>query len=152
MKILASILTLLFLYAAPATAHDGTAHKHGLTIEGAWAPHTGKRTMSAAAYMVIKNQGDSADALISIKSPAAENSMLHESKEVDGIMRMEHVHALSIPSGGTAKLAPGGHHIMLMHLAEPLKRGEVFPLTLTFEKAGDVTIMVEITGIGGPKK
>ena len=152
MKILASALTLLCLYVVPATAHDGTAHKHGLTIEGAWAPHTGKRTMSAAVYMVIKNQGDKADALVSLETPAAENSMLHESKEVDGVMQMEHVHALSIPAGGMAELAPGGHHVMLMRLAKPLKRGEVFPLTLTFEEAGDVTIMVEITGIGGPKK
>lgn len=151
MKFLGTLIAAILAFSIPSMAHDTGDHQHGLTIENAWAPHTGKRTMSAAIYLSIKNDGKQADFLTGVSSEAANMAMLHESKEVEGIMRMEHVEALEIPAGGSASLTPGGHHIMLMQLVAPLKRGEVFPLTLSFEKAGDVAITVEITGIGGPQ-
>jgi len=144
------ILLLSFLISEPLFAHDSIDHNQGISIEQAWAPHTGKRTMSAAVYMTIRNDGDQKDTLIEVKTDQAAQSMLHQSKDVNGIMRMEHVERLDIPAGGTVQLAPGGHHIMLMQLAHPLKRGDVFPLDLVFEKAGKVRIFVEIVGIGGP--
>jgi len=64
---------------------------------------------------------------------------------------MDHVARLDIPAHGAVSLSPGGHHIMLMQLAHPLKRGDSFPLTLIFEKAGPIQITVAITGIGGPE-
>ncbi|MBV1900442.1 MAG: copper chaperone PCu(A)C [Kordiimonadaceae bacterium] len=122
-----------------------------LVISQPWAAHTGKRTMSAAAYFTISNTGNTADTLTGVKSDSAEMSTLHRSYEEDGIMRMDHIPALQIPAGGQVALSPGGYHIMLMQLAIPLKRGETFPLTLVFEKAGEVPVIVNITGIGGPE-
>lgn len=136
---------------APVTAHESESHDHKLTIDQPWAPHTGRRTMSAAVYFSVHNASAKADALVAVKTDVAEMAMLHRSYEEDGIMRMDHVEALDIPAGGTAALEPGSYHIMLMRLKAPLKRGDYFPLTLVFEKAGDVTTMVEITGIGGPE-
>jgi len=51
---------------------------------------------------------------------------------------------LEIPAGKTVELAPGGYHVMLMELAAPLKEGSTFDLTLTFEKAGEKTVSVEV--------
>ena len=133
-----------------AYAHNDESHKQTLAIEGAWAPHTGKRTHSAAIYFKITNHGSAPDMLIGVDTPAANSSTLHQSKEVDGIIRMDHVPSLTIPAESSVSLQPGSYHIMLMMLPTPLKRGEIFPLTLSFEHAGDVTITVEITGIGGP--
>jgi len=146
----AAVLVLLTT-GISAYAHDDESHKQALMIEGAWAPHTGKRTHSAAIYFKIINEGSEPDVLIAVDTPAANSATLHESKEVDGIMRMDHVPALTIPAGSSVSLQPGSYHIMLMMLAAPLKRGEIFPLTLSFEHAGNVTITVEITGIGGPE-
>lgn len=154
MKILAKIFAAIlvsFSLAGPAFTHDNNSHDHMLTIDQPWAPHTGKRTMSAAIYLVVHNGGEEDDTLVDVKSDVAEMTTLHRSYEQDGIMRMDHIEALDVPAGGSAKLSPGGYHIMLMQLEAPLKRGEHFPLTLVFEKAGDVTVMVEITGIGGPE-
>jgi periplasmic copper chaperone A len=156
-KIMIAVLSLtIILGVLPmghAYAHDGDTHDHGLTVEAAWAPHTGKRKMSAAIYLRIINAGTANDALVSVHTPVAMSAALHTSRETDdGIMRMEHLEQLVIPARGTAMLSPGKHHIMLMRLKAPLKRGEVFPLTLSFKRAGDVVIFVEITGIGGPKK
>lgn len=146
----ATLLAVLSL-ATPALSHDTDKHDHMLTIDQPWAPHTGKRTMSAAVYLALHNGGKEDDALINVKSDVAEMTTLHQSYEEDGIMRMDHVDALAIPAGGSAALSPGGYHVMLMQLSAPLKRGEHFPLTLVFEKAGEITVMVEITGIGGPE-
>lgn len=151
MKQLLSILAACILAATSSFAHDNGEHEHALLIEGAWAPHTGKRTMSAAVYLTIKNEGESDDTLNSISTEVAETSMLHESKMVDGVMVMEHVEEISIPAGNDVAFEPGALHVMLMSLTEPLKRGAAFEITLHFEKAGDVPVVVEITGIGGPE-
>lgn len=144
---LAALMTL-FAGFQPAVAESEPS---SLVISQPWAAHTGKRTMSAAAYFTISNTGDTADTLIGVKSDSAKMSTLHRSYEEGGIMRMDHIPALQIPAGGQVALSPGGYHIMLMQLAIPLKRGETFPLTLVFEKAGEVPVTVNITGIGGPE-
>lgn len=151
-KLFAAALILLPFQSVTVYAHGDTEqHAHKLTIDQPWAPHTGKRTMSAAVYLKMHNGGPESDTLVNVRSDVAEMTMLHRSYEEDGIMRMDHVEALEVPAGGSAALSPGSYHIMLMRLAAPLKRGEHFPLTLEFEKAGPVTVMVEITGIGGPE-
>ncbi|MEZ5406983.1 MAG: copper chaperone PCu(A)C [Acidimicrobiales bacterium] len=68
-----------------------------------------------------------------------------DSSAADGAMVMQEVKGgLEIPAGETVELAPGGYHVMLMELAEPLKEGATFDLTLTFENAGEKTVNVEV--------
>ncbi len=147
---LTGLFTALFMFSAPIYSFD-ESHVQGIEVIQPWAPNTGKRTMSAAVYFKIKNHSSEDDKLISVASDLAERVMLHRSLEEDGIMRMRHMEELTIPAGGEAALEPGNYHIMMMQLAQPLKRGETFPLTLEFEKAGKMNILVEITGIGGPE-
>jgi copper(I)-binding protein len=59
-------------------------------------------------------------------------------------MRMRQVSSIDVPAGGTVSLQPGGLHIMLIDLKEPLRQGETFPLTLTFAKAGKVAVDVPV--------
>ena len=127
------------------------ANAASIEVTDAWAPHTGKRTMSAAVYLKIHNKGSADDALIEVKSDVANMTMLHRSYEEDNIMRMDHVETMPVAQGRTAELAPGAYHIMLMGLEAPLKRGEKFNIQLVFEKAGEITVPVDITGIGGPQ-
>jgi copper(I)-binding protein len=152
MKSLIALALLMLAFLPASFAHDTAEHSHGLLIEKAWAPHTGKRTMSAAIYLTIKNESAEEDTLTGVSTEAANMSMLHESKMVDGVMIMEHIERLPIPAGGAVSLSPGALHLMLMQLAEPLKRGSATQITLHFEKAGDVPVIVEITGIGGPEE
>lgn len=68
-----------------------------------------------------------------------------DSSTAEEAMVMQEVKGgLAIPAGGTVELAPGGYHVMLMELAEPLKEGTTFDLTLTFENAGEQTVDVEV--------
>jgi len=55
---------------------------------------------------------------------------------------------LTIEPGKTVKLAPGGYHLMLMDLKNPLKQGDKLPLTLEFEKAGKVQVSFDVQGVG----
>ena len=70
-------------------------------------------------------------------------------KVVNGTMQMrELAGGLPIPADGTAVLKPGSYHVMLIGLKKPLKEGETFPLTLTFEKAGKITVDVPVKAMG----
>ena len=65
-------------------------------------------------------------------------------------MRMRAVENIPVPANGQTALEPGGYHIMLIGLKQALKEGGSFPLTLTFEKAGSVTVQVPVQKAGAP--
>jgi copper(I)-binding protein len=60
------------------------------------------------------------------------------------MMRMRQLQALDLPAGQAVKLAPGGYHLMLMGLKQPLKDGDKVPLTLEFEDAQRVRSKVVV--------
>lgn len=127
-----------------ATASGATATIGDLVITGAWA-RPAEQGGSTAVYMVIQNNGESDDALHDVAAPAVtDEAMLHESKMVDNVMIMEHVHQIDIPAGGSATLERGGLHIMLIDVKEELKVGARISVTLHFEHAGTLTLDVPV--------
>jgi len=79
---------------------------------------------------------------------------VHQTSAVNGVMQMRPVAAVKVPHGQLVTFGPGGLHVMLMGLKQPLKQGDSFPLTLTFTKAGDVTVnaMVQSAGAMSPTR
>jgi copper(I)-binding protein len=65
---------------------------------------------------------------------------------------MRPVEAIEIPAGQTVTLQPGGFHLMLIGLKEPLIQGQAVPVTLRFERAGEVPVMLAVqpAGARGP--
>lgn len=117
-----------------------------LTVEAAWARATPPGAPTGAAYFVVDNPGDG-DRLVSVSTPVAERAELHRSVEAEGSSRMEHLSEVDIPAGDRVRFAPRGYHVMLMELGAPLDEGARFPLTLSFERAGDMTVEVEVEAI-----
>jgi len=117
-----------------------------LTIVEAWARATPVKT--GAAYISVRNDGDTADRLTGVSSDVAQMTHLHQSKEENGVMQMRPVDGIDLPPHATVTLKPGGNHVMLMGLANPLKAGDTFPLALTFEKAGATTVTVTVKPAG----
>ena len=79
--------------------------------------------------------------------------MLHEMTTANGVMTMRMLtDGIVIPAHGEIALKPGSYHLMLEDLKRPLKEGESFKGSLTFEKAGtaDVTFSVELMGAKAP--
>lgn len=134
------IVALGLIFGRPAGAGD-------ITVVEAWARATPPGAKSGAAYFSFKNSG-AADRLIGATTPAARRPELHTHIKDGGVMRMRPIDGVDIPAGGMAMMAPGGDHVMLMGLAGPLKKGASFPMTLTFERSGAVTIQVSVRGIG----
>jgi periplasmic copper chaperone A len=145
LKVIALIGTFL-LSLAPLTAQGQTT---SIQVDHVWARASTGQT--GAVYMTIANKGPADDRLVSAATPVAGQVQLHTEINDNGIMKMRPVPGIDVKSGGQTTLGPGGFHVMLIGLKQPLKEGESFPLTLTFENAGklDVSVKVEKAGSMG---
>jgi copper(I)-binding protein len=125
--------------ALPAMAAD-------IMVEDAYARSSSMSAKTGAAFMMIHNHGATDDRLIGAASPAAKMVQLHTHEEdANGVMKMMHVEeGFALPADGMIKMQRGGHHIMFMGITEPFEQGKMLPLTLTFEKAGQVEIEVPV--------
>lgn len=137
------LFAVLALPAAPVLACE-TFTLGDLTIEHAWSRATTGADRPGVFYVEITNNGSADDALVGITTSAAGMPMLHETVVTDGIASMPHAMSIPVPAGQNVQLAPGGYHGMLMGLTTALKDGDSFPLTLTFQNAGEITVPVEV--------
>ncbi len=122
-----------------------------LTVSNPWARASAGKAKNGAAYLVIANRGQEVDRLLRIASPVAKKAEVHISTVKDGIMMMRPVKAVEVSPGEPTVMKPGALHIMLMGLVAPLKKGDSFALTLTFEKAGSIEVRVIVDKIGAMK-
>lgn len=100
---------------------------------------------NSAAYMVIANSGKEPDHLVGGKADVAKAIEIHEIIMEGDMMRMQPVQGgIEVPAGGQVELKPGGYHVMLIGLTRDLNAGDKFPLTLQFEKGGEVTVEAEV--------
>jgi periplasmic copper chaperone A len=132
-----------------ATSAFAADYKVGnISIDHAWARATPSAVKNGAAFMTVSNSG-SADKLVSVTGAVAKEIQIHSMVTEAGMMRMREVRSLDIPASGKVELKSGGYHVMLMGLPDGLKDGTKFPLTLKFEKAGEVTVQVTVEKAGG---
>jgi copper(I)-binding protein len=101
-------------------------------------------TGNSAAYMILRNNGDTADRLLKAESDAANAVELHKTTMEGNMMKMAPVENIEIPAKGQAELKPGDLHVMLIGLKRELKAGEKFKLKLQFEKAGMQEIEADV--------
>jgi periplasmic copper chaperone A len=135
------------LFAAPARADDVKAGD--LTISQGWARATPRGAKVGGGYLTIQNGGSAPDRLVSASTDVAGKVEIHEMTMSNGVMKMRPLEkGLTVEPGKTVKLAPGGYHLMLMDLKNPLKQGEKVPVTLDFEKAGKVGVSLDVEGVG----
>jgi copper(I)-binding protein len=115
-------------------------------VEEPWARATAPGAKIGAGYMKISSRA--ADRLIGAASPAAARVELHLTTKQGDVMRMREVKAYDIPAGGSFALEPGGAHLMLVDLKAPLKEGARVPMTLRFERAGEVKVELQVRALG----
>lgn len=139
-----AVTAVLVLFATACSGDDG------VSIGDPWARTSAGMADAGAAYMQITG-GDADDRLVSVSVPPSIAGMaqVHESSMSDDgtgkmMMSMQEVEGIDISAGSTVVLEPGGYHIMMMNLAEPLENGSSFTITLTFETAGDVEVTVTV--------
>jgi len=139
------VVAACLVVASPALTQTGQ-----LEVSDAWARATPAKAENGVAYLTIWTP--TPDRLVSVSSPVAKTAELHTMEMAGMVMKMRPLAGLDIPAGQSVTLKPGGEHIMLMGLNGPLREGQSFPLTLTFEKAGarEVTVPVGKAGAAGP--
>src|SRR5882757_8362086 len=135
------------LFASPVRAEDIKAGD--LVITQAWSRATPGGAKIAGGYLTIENRGTAPDRLIGGSGDIAGKVEVHEMATKDGVMTMRPLDkGLAIEPGKTVKLAPGGYHLMMFDLKHQLKQGDKVPVTLEFEKAGKVTLSLDVQGVG----
>ena len=132
---------VLIAIASPITAwaqestDDGEARM--IRVEDAWSRATPPGVDVGAGYFALINAGQAMDRLVGAESPVAQRVQVHRTVEEDDTTSMEHqADGVIIPPGSRIEFAPGGYHLMLMQLEEPLEEGDEFPVTLRFKGAG----------------
>lgn len=126
------------LLAAPAYAE--------IMVKDAYLRSSTPTSASGAAFMTLMNDGAEDDRLIAVSSDVAGKVELHtHSEDENGVMRMSEIEeGIPVPAGGMHMLARGGDHVMFMGLTGPLEQGSEVPVTLTFEKAGEMQVMIPV--------
>lgn len=122
-----------------------------LRVQEPWLRATPKGAKVAGGFAAFVNPG-SADRLVGAAFPAvAGKTEIHEMTMSGGMMTMRPLpNGLEIPAGGRIDFKPGGFHLMLMDLKQPLVEGQTIEGTLVFEKAGAVPVKFPVMAIGAP--
>ncbi|URN12700.1 copper chaperone PCu(A)C [Streptomyces radiopugnans] len=129
------------LLTGAATA-CGTSSGPELTVEGAYVPEpvTAER---AGGFLVVRNDGDTADRLVSAASDISGDVQIHETSGG----RMRRVDSLTVPANGTLELSRGGNHLMFMDLERKPAEGEKVSVELRFEKSDPITVEVPVEAV-----
>lgn len=150
----------LALFAAPTLAHENHGHSAGaaattgaeialgdIAISGAFTRATLPNAPVAGGFLTLTNHGAEDDVLVSASADIARETQIHEMAMEGDVMKMRRLaDGLLIPAGESVTLAPGGYHLMFMGLTTPLVEGTSVPVTLTFEKAGTITVELAVGG------
>lgn len=134
---------------APPALAGGKATAGDIRIEGGWTRQPPPGAKVSGGFMTITNTGKTADRLVAFTSPIAAKPEVHEMAVIDGVMKMRALdQGLEIPAGGTVVLKPGSFHLMFIDLTAPPAAGGKVPVTLSFEKAGKVSLELDVAPIG----
>jgi copper(I)-binding protein len=143
-------LTTILLSAALI---NGAATAQTVTVADAWVRATVAAQRATGAFLKLTVQGADAT-LIAVTSPVAGVTQIHEMAMSEGVMRMREVTGgVPLKAGQTFELKPGGYHIMMMDLKQPVEAGDRVLLSLTFKQAnGQQTttqVDAEVRGVNG---
>jgi copper(I)-binding protein len=131
-------LVAVFLHFSAISAESGQA----------WMRAMPPGQPTAAAYVTIGNPGDTAIRVVAGSSPLAESVEIHESSQEQGVWRMRRLPTLEVPPGGEIVLEPGGIHIMLFGIRQPLKAGDTVPLVLETDAGETLEFEIEVRAMG----
>jgi copper(I)-binding protein len=144
MRMLNVVLTL-GLVLNVSSSHSQSFATGYVTIEHPWARATAKGTSTGVVYLTIINNGATSDKLISVASAVSKSAQVHEnSVDKEGMTEMLPVDRVNIPSHARVDLKPTALHVMLFDLKNPLTYKSTFPMTLFFEKAGAIKVIVTV--------
>lgn len=142
-----AVVVLLLSAALSLAGCEANSTGPQIMVEDAWARPVPTAAGNGAVYLRLINTGSKADQLVGGECSIAKAVEIHRTTMTDSVMKMEPVPSVEIPAGGRVQLEPGGLHMMLIKLNRSLKPGEIVPITLRFEEAGDVDLEIPVREI-----
>lgn len=142
-KLFRSVTVLVGIFFAGLTMAQNASNA-SLAFDAPWVRASAPGQKNGAGYVQIQNKTGQTDRLISAATANVGRVELHTIINENGVAKMRQVQGIEVPAGAGATLEPGGFHIMFMGLNAPFKAGETVPVTLRFEKAGEVKVDFEI--------
>ena len=140
---------ILFVSLLISLFFAGAAHAQNVSVTDTWARATVPGQKATGAFMNLTAQKSTR--LVGVKTEAASVAEIHEMKMENDVMRMKRVPFIDLPAGQTVALKPGGFHVMLMGLKEPLPADSHVQLTLLFEDANGVKSQQDLHVMTTPK-
>ena len=134
---------LAIVVATAGAAIMATAQTPAVKVENAWARATVPGQKGTGAFMTLT--ASESTRLVSVSSPAAGVTELHEMKVENDVMKMRAVDGLDLAAGQAVSLKPGGYHLMLMDLKAPLAKDSTVAVTLRFKDAKGVESKLDLT-------
>lgn len=131
------------IFAAALALACGALHAQTVEVRDAWVRSTVQGQKGTGAFMKITAK-DGAK-LVGVSSPVAGVAEVHEMKMEGEVMKMRALPGLDLPAGKTVELKPGGYHLMLMDLKQPLPKDSTVPLTLSFKDAKGAESKLELS-------
>jgi len=117
-------------------------HAQEVTIREPWVRGTVRGQKATGAFMQLT--ATESATLVAVESPVAGAVQIHEMKLENDVMKMRAIQRLDLPAGKAIELKPGGYHVMLMDLKQPLKKGEAVPISLRCEGKDKTFKTIEI--------
>lgn len=138
-----------FFFAFVALAHS--QEKGDIEVRHPWSRATPPGAKVGVGYLEIRNKGSQPERLLSATTPAAKHVEMHVTEHAGEVAKMRQLPSFEIPARERLELRPGGAHLMLVDLVQPLKQGERFSMMLRFERAGEVEVQFEVQELGSRK-
>jgi copper(I)-binding protein len=138
MKLAFAVAFALTAIAAPAWAQ--------VSVMQPWVRGTVQGQKATGAFMELRSTENAA--LVGAESPVAGVVEIHEMSMEGNVMRMRAIPKLELPAGQAVELKPGGYHVMLMDLKQPMKKGDSVPIKLKVQggdgKVREVEVKAEV--------
>jgi copper(I)-binding protein len=145
-KVIKSVLLASAFVATTVFASGNEVKVGNLKIENPQARATVPAQKMSGGFMKIENDSTAADKLISASSSVSKSMELHTMSMDNNVMRMREVKSIDLPAKSKVELRPGGLHLMFIDLNKQLKAGDIIPVKLKFEKAGEVEVKFQVMG------
>lgn len=143
-----SVLCFAALLFHAGVAWPHTFEKGELQVRHPWSRQTPPGAKVGVGFMEIRNRGSSPDRLLGVSTPAAGRVEMHVTIREGEVMKMRQVGSVEIPARERVQLRPGGAHLMLVDIVQPLEKGGRIPMRLRFERAGEMAIELEVQELG----
>ena len=131
-----------------AISDSPVSYSSVLAVSNAWAKPTLKGQMVGAAYMTLENKTSKAVGLVNASASVAGRVEIHNHMEQNGVMQMRKLSRLDVMPNGSQTLKPGGLHLMLFDLMQPLQEGQDFTIDLTFADGSTQQVAAKVRNAG----